>query len=377
MESRIDPWSSTQYADYGRLREQFGIDEFTPEGLPNPSPLFRRGVIFGHRGFNSIRRAINDGRPFCVLTGLAPSGKMHLGHKMVIDEVLYYQSLGADISIAVADIEAYAVRGLSLEECRHLAIEEYLLNYIALGLKSDKCQVYFQSKRNSVKDLAVLLSTKTNISEMKAIYGFEDSTSMGHLLTPLIQVGDILHVQLDEHGGPRPTVVPVGVDQDPHIRLTRKLANSQRLFNAQIAKDGKVGVFVKGDEDVEELLDEAQEELGKLGLSDFHKIPSYKALYVNDASYDMVPLLNEALIPIEKNRGGYGFYPPASTYHRFMTGLDGEKMSSSKPESSIFLSDTPEEAVKKLKRAKTGGRQSVQEQREMGGIPEECSIYEM
>ncbi|MCK4717984.1 MAG: tryptophan--tRNA ligase [Thermoplasmata archaeon] len=377
MEQRIDPWSSTQYADYQRLREQFGIDEFTAEGLPSPPTIFTNGVLFGHRGFGSISRAMKEGRPFCVLTGLAPSGRMHFGHKMVIDEVLYYQKLGADIFIAVADIEARSVRGLSLEACRRLAIDEYLLNYIAMGLKQEKCQVYFQSKRNSVKDLALLLSTKTNLSEMKAIYGFEDSTNMGHILTPLVQVGDILHVQLEEYGGPKPTIVPVGVDQDPHIRLTRKLAASHRLLNAQVTNDGKVGVFVKGDEDVEALLDEAEEAIRGLGLKDFKKIPSYKALYINDASHDMVPMIDETLVPVELARGGYAFYPPSSSYHRFITGLDGGKMSSSNPDNCIFLTDTPEEAAKKLKRAKTGGRQTVEEQREQGGVPSNCSIYEM
>ncbi len=45
-----------------------------------------------------------------------------------------------------------------------------------------------------------------------------------HVQAPLVQVGDILHPQTDEYGGLRPIVVPVGVDQDPHLRLTRGLA---------------------------------------------------------------------------------------------------------------------------------------------------------
>jgi tryptophanyl-tRNA synthetase len=52
-------------------------------------------------------------------------------------------------------------------------------------------------------------------------------------------------------------------------------------------------------------------------------------------------------------------------------------MSSSKPKTAIFLSDSPETAVKKIKTAKTGGRESLDEQRELGGVPEECVVYEM
>ena len=76
------------------------------------------------------------------------------------------------------------------------------------------------------------------------------------------------------------------------------------------------------------------------------------------------------------SHGELGFMPPASIYHRFMTGLTGGKMSSSKPESHIALTEDPKEAAKKLMRAITGGRQSLAEQKRLGGEPEKCSIYE-
>jgi tryptophanyl-tRNA synthetase len=52
-------------------------------------------------------------------------------------------------------------------------------------------------------------------------------------------------------------------------------------------------------------------------------------------------------------------------------------MSSSKAKTAIFLSDSPEEAEKKLKTAKTGGRESREEQEKLGGVPSECVVYEM
>ena len=74
--------------------------------------------------------------------------------------------------------------------------------------------------------------------------------------------------------------------------------------------------------------------------------------------------------------GGFGFLPPASTYHRFIKGLTGEKMSSSKPETAIFLDDDPETASKKIMKAITGGRETAEEQREKGGEPDICSVFE-
>ena len=79
--------------------------------------------------------------------------------------------------------------------------------------------------------MAWRLGRKLNWSQMTATYGFNESTNMSHVQAPLIQVGDILHVQLGMHGGPKPTIVPVGVDQDPHIRLTRDVAKRHRQYS--------------------------------------------------------------------------------------------------------------------------------------------------
>jgi len=375
---KLDPWGSFQIEDYSKVIKQFGIEPFDAQGLPDPPAIFRRGVIFGHRGFNSIRRAIRLKRPWAVLTGLMPSGYMHLGNKVVFDQVRYYQRLGADIFILVADIESFAARGRSFEYARNMAIEAYILNYIAMGLEPTRCQIYFQSKRQLVKDMGYMLGRKVNWAQLRAIYGFGDQTNMAHVFAPLVQVGDILHVQADHYGGPRPTVVPVGVDQDPHIRLTRDIAAAHRLFNVGETKDGRIGVFVKVDEDVPALLKEAEAVLRQLGHKNLEVMVNYKAIYVNDAEgADEIMEIDEDLVPIEKRRGGWGFLPPSSTYNRFMTGLTGGKMSSSIPQSAIFLNEKPEDARKKVMESKTGGGQTMKEHQEKGGRPEVCSVYEM
>ena len=377
---KIDPWSSTTYQDYSRLRDEFGIEEFSEESwkdLPNPHKLLRRGVIFGHRGFNLIKDSIVNKKPWAVLTGLMPSGKMHLGHKMVIDEVIYYQSIGADINIAVADIEAFATRGYSLEETEDLALNEYITNYIALGLKPDKCRIYFQSKQEEVKDLAYILGKKTNWSQMQATYGFNGQTNMAHIFSPLVQTGDILHVQLEKYGGSRPTLVPVGVDQDPHIRLCRDIAQAHRIYSVIETKDQKIGVFIKIDENVSKLLDNAEKIIKTLKFNKLKRITDYKAIYIEDAIKDDIQKIDEALIKTETKFGGYGFYQPSATFHRFITGLTGDKMSSSKPESAIFLTDTPKDATKKIMNAKTGGAATLEEQKKYGGKPDECVVYEL
>ena len=210
-----------------------------------------------------------------------------------------------------------------------------------------------------------------------ATYGFDGSTNLAHVFAPLVQTGDILHVQLPQYGGIRPTLVPVGVDQDPHIRLCRDIAQDYRFYNVTKTKDSRIGVFVKVDEDVPQLLDTAERLLKDLGFGRLRRITEYKAIYIEDATEADIDRIDMCLAMAEPAFGGYGFLQPSSTYHRFITGLTGEKMSSSKPESSIFLTDSPQEAHKKLMNAKTGGAATKEEQMRTGGKPEECIVYEL
>jgi tryptophanyl-tRNA synthetase len=80
---------------------------------------------------------------------------------------------------------------------------------------------------------------------------------------------------------------------------------------------------------------------------------------------------------VEVDNGGYGFYPPSSIYHRFMTGLTGGKMSSSVPASHISLLDDPEEGHEKVMDATTAGGETIEEHRKYGGDADECPVYEL
>ena len=294
-------------SDYDKLVNQFGIKDFSEivGQIEDPARLMKRGVIFGHRDFDKLVPLINGKKDFGVMTGMMPSGQMHIGHKMVIDQLKWYFEKGASLSLSIADMESYAARGISFEKAKEIAINEYLANYIALGLDltADNVNVYLQSQNKTLNDLTFKIAKRVNFNNMQAIYGFNASTNIAHLYVPLVQVADILLPQTEEFGGPKQVVVPVGVDQDPHLRLTR----------------------------------------------------------------DIAAKMNEE----------YGFLAPASTYHRFLTGLTGDKMSSSKPNTAIYLNETPKQAEKKVKSSKTGGRETLDEQKELGGRPDECVIYEM
>ena len=389
----IDPWASTGIKHYDEMCEQFGLEKIDSSKLPNPTHLHRRGIIFAHRDLDSVLNARKYGKSFGILSGLMPSGQMHLGHKMVIDQAKWFQDLGGDVTIAVADLEAHATRGLSLEKCRKYAVEEYISNYAGMGLNPEKTSIYFQSERSIVQKMGFTLGTKTNLSEMEAIYGFSGNTSLAHVQSPLVQAGDIVHPQLDEYGGLRPIVVPVGIDQDPHIRLTRGMVSKTNWFNVNNNKSGNLTIGLSIQDNNQEIMgirsdggidknqrkmiiDRAISAINKAGYKEINSNPKHGTIDVKDANTENRAEIQYELLTLERQLGGMGLMQPSSTYHQFAVGMTGGKMSSSQPETTIFLNDSMKSIEKKIKASFSGGQATIEEHRSKGGNPEIDVAYQ-
>jgi tryptophanyl-tRNA synthetase len=115
----------------------------------------------------------------------------------------------------------------------------------------------------------------------------------------------------------------------------------------------------------------------ELGYGEWKRNDAYKELRIAGGSARDVRRIDLALARAEQARGSPGLVRPAATFHRFMTGLQGGKMSSSKPETGVFLNESAAEAEKKVKRAVTGGRATAEEQRRLGADPTICPVYEL
>ena len=389
----IDPWASKGVKNYNEICDKFGLDMIDHTKLPNPTHLHRRGIIFAHRDLDNVLNARKAGRSFGVLSGLMPSGQIHLGHKMVIDQAKWFQELGGDVTITVADLEAHATRGLSLEKCRKYAIEEYISNYAGMGLDPDRTSIYFQSERPIVQKMGFTLGTKTNLSEMEAIYGFSGKTSLAHVQSPLVQAGDIVHPQLDEYGGLRPIVVPVGIDQDPHIRLTRGMVSKTNWFNVNQNKDGNLTVGLSIQDNNQEIMgmrndggvdrnqrkmivDKAVSAINKAGFNQINSNPKHGTIDIKDATTKNQNEIQYQLLTLERQLGGMGLMQPSSTYHQFAVGMTGGKMSSSQPETTMFLNDSMKDIEKKIKSSFSGGQATVEEHRAKGGNPDVDVAYQ-
>lgn len=233
---KFTPWEVSGKIDYEKLMKEFGIKNLPKlSNVFNENLLFRRKIIFAHRDFEKILEAIKNKSKFVMMTGLMPSGKFHLGHMILSKQFTFYQELGAKLYLAVADLEAYNTRTGSMEELRKNAIEQYLINYIALGLKPKNCDFYFQSKRsdnakksNAYYRLASNFSRYSTFNEFKAVYG---EISPGKMNSSLLQASDMYHPQLPEFENDSiKTFIPVGIDQDPHIRIARGIARRYRDY---------------------------------------------------------------------------------------------------------------------------------------------------
>jgi len=107
--------------------------------------------------------------------------------------------------------------------------------------------------------------------------------------------------------------------------------------------------------------------LSQLGFADVLSNPKHGTLEIPGATISDMARIKLSLLSLERSMGGMGLMPPCSTYHRFAVGMTGDKMSSSKPETTIFMRDTVEEMSKKVKRAYSGGQATIEEHRRLGG----------
>jgi tryptophanyl-tRNA synthetase len=360
-----------------------------------------------------------------------PTGDPHIGHKMVFDEIIWHQQQGGDAYALIADLEAHSARGLDWDEIDEHA-KDYLLSLLALGFDAEDGELYRQSTNRELQDLAFELGIEANFSEFEAIYGFGGDTDVSHMQSVVTQMADILYPQLDE---PKPTVIPVGPDQDPHVRFARDLAERTRYFKvteafASVAFDDDERPLVRAafdarGEDAEdadqprcmeaadwlegepdaaadvdaETVESVVQKLANAGMEPLRprirffdrqatdeafealidEIAGEKRVFEGHVdTFDMeIETAEDLALAVEVDHGGYGFVPPSSVYHRFMTGLTGGKMSSSIPASHISLLDDPEEGYDKVKAATTGGRETAEKQRELGGEADECPVYEL
>jgi tryptophanyl-tRNA synthetase len=125
------------------------------------------------------------------------------------------------------------------------------------------------------------------------------------------------------------------------------------------------------------------EESSNIGIIFFPAMQAVPAFLESELTGERVP----CLIPAAIDQDPYwrvtrdvasklGYYKPSQIHCKFLPGLGkGGKMSSSIPETCIFMKDSPQAAAKKIMDSFTGGQSTAAEQRRLGGSPEICPVY--
>jgi len=168
-----------------------------------------------------------------ILSGITPSGKLHLGNYFgAIRQHIQMQEEG-DAFYFIANYHSLTSI-TDGDEIRENTLD-IALDYLALGLDPEKCTFFAQSDVPQVTELAWILGTFCPVSLMEKGVAYKDkvaqgmSPNIGLFTYPILQAADILIYNSD--------LVPVGQDQKQNIEICRDLAGKvNHIYDKELLK---------------------------------------------------------------------------------------------------------------------------------------------
>ncbi|TFG11084.1 tryptophan--tRNA ligase [Candidatus Heimdallarchaeota archaeon] len=215
--------------DYEEVLKEFGISKIESI-LPRigiDHLFFRRGVVFAHRDFDEILNRIEKNKSFAIISGRGPSNDLHFGHLILFDLIRYLQNkYNCKYFLPFSDDEKYVFRKVeTLEGTYNLAIQN-AIDIFAIGFKPDDVHAYISSITPRIHYLALNFSINQTYNAVKAALGLTGEENVGTSYYTFIQAAHILHPTIDQD---LPVVVPIGLDQDVYMRLTRDIARKRKI----------------------------------------------------------------------------------------------------------------------------------------------------
>ena len=163
-----------------------------------------------------------------VLSGMRPTGRLHLGNYMGALHNWVQLQHQYECYFFIADYHALTTDYADTSALKD-NIREVALDFLAAGLDPSLCTIFIQSAVQPTSSFTCSLSMITPLSWLERVPTYKDQqeqlnekdlATYGFLGYPLLQSADILVYQ--------PAFVPVGQDQAAHVELTREVA---RRFN--------------------------------------------------------------------------------------------------------------------------------------------------
>jgi len=232
-EFTVTPWKVEGEVDYTKLIKEFGteaVDENLLSRIKKHTGelhhMLRRKIFFSHRDLNWLLDEYEKGNKFYLYTGRGPSGNTHLGHLVPWMFTKWLQDkFDVELWFQMTDDEKFLFNDkLELEETNKLAYEN-ALDVIALGFKKGKTKIFADTDyAKTLYRQAIRVAKKLTVSTTKAVFGLNDSDSVGkHFFTTVQSVPAFLPSTLA--GKNIPCLIPHAIDQDPHFRVTRDIVH--------------------------------------------------------------------------------------------------------------------------------------------------------
>ncbi|MBM3336701.1 MAG: tryptophan--tRNA ligase [Betaproteobacteria bacterium] len=310
--------------------------------------------------------------PDRVVSGMRPTGAMHLGH--------YHGALKNWVRLQsehpclffVADWHALTTH-YDDPSIIETSTWDMVIDWLAAGIDPSQATIFIQSKVPEHAELHLLLSMSTPLGWLERVPTYKDQqekladrdlATYGFLGYPLLQAADVLIY--------RASMVPVGEDQVPHIEMMREIA---RRFNHLYGRE----------KDFDEKAREAVKKLGTKRAKLYNELRTeYQEQGKDDALEQAKAMLDDAqnLSMIDRERL-FGYLegsrklilaePQALlTEASRLPGLDGQKMSKSYG-NTIALRDDRDTVTKKIRTMPTD---PARVRRTDPGDPEKCPVWQ-
>lgn len=314
-EAVVTPWEVTGLVDYDKLIKQFGSHPISEELVARFEKLtgkaahvfLRRGIFFSHRDLSELLDAYERGEKFYLYTGRGPSSSaLHLGHLIPFIFTRYLQeAFDVPCVIQLTDDEKYLFAKAPKGNAK---------------AKAKSVEDYMQLGRENARDIIAVGF------DVEKTFIFADSSYIAHLYPNVLRI--------------------------------------QKLITYNQAR----AIFGFTDSD----------NIGKHGFPAVQAAPSFSSSFAHIFGSNSNV---RCLIPCAIDQDPYfrltrdvaprlGLNKPALIHSKFFPALQGDntKMSSSIAESAIFLDDTAKKIKTKInKYAFSGGRDTIEEHRKLGG----------
>jgi tryptophanyl-tRNA synthetase len=332
--------------NYTTVVEQFGCQLIDNELISKVKqvvkkdtlhPVLENNIFFAHRDFDALMdKCLHEKKNnFYIYTGRGPSStNLHLGHMIPFMTAKYLQDIfDVPVVIQITDDEKYyqTNSNIPFEQYRQYAFEN-IKDIIACGFNPKKTYIFLNSIQNThFSHNSVKIQKRIKLQHFKNTFGFTDDDNIGKVSFPSYQMAPsfassfpiLLHPptddnpQLDSFYNPISSFFGQIINPDAHKEYLKQLSNMKCLIIAAVDQD-----------------------------------PYFRTLR------DIAPKINEP--------------KPIVIYSRFIGSLQGKdkKMSASVNNSSIFLTDTSKQVKKKINGAFSGGQETLELHRQLGGNPD-------